>query len=100
MRFRIDKDLVKDKFLSSIKTYDSNAIVQKEMAVKLIDSVIENLGTKFNHVLEIGSGTGLLTQEIVDKIEFRKLITNDLASDYNGIIRSIVSNLNIDYKYI
>jgi len=100
MRFRIDKDLVKDKFLSSIETYDSNAVVQKEMAIKLLDFVIEHCGNKFNHVLEIGSGTGLLTQEIVDKVDFRKLITNDLASDYNGIIRSIVSNLNIDYKYI
>ena len=98
MRFRIDKNLVKDKFLNSIETYDSNAIVQKEMAIKLLDFVIENSGSKFNHVLEIGSGTGLLTQEIVDKIEFRKLVTNDLASDYKGIIRSIV--LNIDYKYI
>jgi len=100
MRFRIDKDLVKDKFLASIETYDSNAVVQKEMAVKLLDFVIEYCGNKFNHILEIGSGTGLLTQEIVDKIDFKKLITNDLASDYNGIIRSIVSNLNIDYKYI
>lgn len=100
MRFQIDKNLVKDKFLSSIETYDSNAVVQKEMATKLLDFVIENSSNKFNNVLEIGSGTGLLTQEIVDKIEFRKLITNDLASDYSGIIRSIVSSLNIDYKYI
>ena len=44
MRFRIDKKLVKDKFLNSINTYDSNAIVQKEMAVKLLDFVITKSG--------------------------------------------------------
>ncbi len=100
MQFQIDKDLVKDKFLSSIKTYDNHAIIQKEMAENLLNYIIEYSGNKFNHILEIGSGTGLLTQEIVDKIDFKKLITNDLASDYKGIIRSIVSNLNVDYQYI
>jgi malonyl-ACP O-methyltransferase BioC len=100
MQFRIDKNLVKDKFLSSIKTYDNNAIIQKEMAKILLDIVIEKIGNNYNNVLEIGSGTGLLTQKIVDNIEFKKLITNDLSENYKGIIRGIVSNLNIDYKFI
>ena len=100
MRFQIDKNIIKKKFIDSIKTYDENATVQKKMAKELIDFVTNDSGTKFNHILEIGSGTGLLTKEIVDNIDFKKLITNDLSSDYKSIIRGIVSNLNIDYKFI
>lgn len=100
MRFQIDKNIIKNKFIDSIKTYDKNAIVQKKMAKELLDFVLQFSGNKFNHILEIGSGTGLLTKEIVDSIEFKKLITNDLSSDYKSIIRGIISNLNIDYKFI
>ena len=100
MRLRIDKQLVKDRFLNSVDTYDSNAIVQKKMAEELMRVLIEKSGNKFENILEIGSGTGLLTKEIVESLEFDKLVTNDFSADYNGIIKGIFTDFNFNYEFI
>jgi len=100
MQLKIDKKLVKERFLNSVDTYDSNAIVQKNMAQELIRVLIEKAGNKFDNILEIGSGTGLLTKEIVDALDFEKLVTNDFSSDYNGIIKGIFTDINFNYEFI
>ncbi len=100
MQLKIDKQLVKDKFLNSVDTYDNNAIVQKSMAKELIRVLIEKLGNNFDNILEIGSGTGLLTKEIVESLNFKKLITNDFSSDYEGIIKGIFTDINFNYEFI
>ncbi len=100
MRLKIDKQLVKDRFLNSVDTYDSNAIVQKNMAQELIRALTEKAGRNFDNILEIGSGTGLLTKEIVESLNFKKLVTNDFSSDYNGIIKGIFTDINFNYAFI
>ena len=100
MRLKIDKQLVKERFLNSVDTYDSNAIVQKNMAQELIRALIEKAGNNFDNILEIGSGTGLLTKEIVEALDFEKLVTNDFSSDYNGIIKGIFTDINFNYQFI
>lgn len=100
MQLKIDKQLVKDKFLKSINTYDKNAVVQKQMAKQLIKKLIEKAGSDFEHILEVGSGTGLLTREISEQLNFSKLVANDLTPDYEGIIKGIVSEYNFKYEYI
>ena len=63
----IDKSLVKKRFSKSLKTYDDNAIVQKQMAEKLVDFLPKK---EFNSVLEIGCATGLLTKQLKTKLSF------------------------------
>lgn len=100
MQLRIDKQLVKERFLNSVDTYNSNAIVQKKMAQKLVSVLKEKSGNKFDNIIEIGSGTGLLTKEIVEELEFDKLVTNDFSSDYNSIIKGIFTDINFKYEFI
>ena len=54
----MSKFLVKERFRKCLKTYDDNAIVQKIMAQNLVSELEQK---KYNKVLEIGCGTGILT---------------------------------------
>ena len=50
----INKNLVKFRFKKSIGTYDSSAVIQKEMASKLVEKILEYCGTNFHKVFEFG----------------------------------------------
>jgi malonyl-ACP O-methyltransferase BioC len=100
MRLQIDKKLVENKFLNSIETYNENAIIQKKMAEKLISNLAIKSGKFYDKILEIGSGTGLLTKEIIQHLEFTILRTNDFSADYEGIIKKIIAEHKFNYKFI
>lgn len=76
----INKSLVKKRFSKSFSTYDKNALIQKEMAKKLIDLTLKEK-KDFNKILEIGSATGILTKEIKMSFAYKKLYINDIASE-------------------
>lgn len=88
----INKELIKSRFGKNFSTYNDNAFVQKK--------VVENL-TKFvpfkmyGKVLEIGCGTGLLTQKL-DYLNAEKLFINDMCED----VKTIVKPQNLEYEFI
>ena len=63
----MNKELIKKRFKKGLKTYNKNAVVQKKMAENLIKLIDEN--TEVDSILEIGCGTGVLTDKIIKKIE-------------------------------
>lgn len=81
-------------FVKAKDTYRENAVVQGKMAEKLVHELILEFKSKcdsnrfctprFKNVFEIGSGTGLLTDEIVKNIDFDELFLNDLTENYTG----------------
>ena len=94
-------------FIKAKDTYRENAVIQSKMAKKLIQELklkcgfdrFDNSGGYSNsggscdfktpavkNVSEIGSGTGLLTDEIVKNINFDKLFLNDLTENFTGCI--------------
>ena len=85
----IDKSLVKKRFSKSLKTYDDNAIVQKQMAEKLIDFLPKK---EFKSVLEIGCATGLLTKQINSKISFSEFSANDIVVEAENYVKNIIPN--------
>lgn len=74
----IDKELVKNNFKKNFKSYDDNAFVQKEMAEQLIKLIPDN---NFSKVLEIGTGTGIFTRLLAEKISFKDFYANDIVSE-------------------
>ena len=75
-----DKALVKKRFGRCLKTYSDEAEIQRVMAEKLSGMIIRQR-TGFRRVLEIGAGTGLLTDLLDEKISWEHRIVNDLAGD-------------------
>lgn len=57
------KDGVSDAFTRSLETYNSNAVAQRSVALKLA-SLIENKAPLSGEIIEIGCGSGFLTKEL------------------------------------
>lgn len=85
------KGPVNQHFKDAKDTYRKNAIVQKRMAKKLMDEILNTAGDTFNDVLEIGAGTGFLTDETVKSIHYKHLFLNDITENFTG---------HIPYKYL
>ncbi|MBL4744999.1 MAG: malonyl-ACP O-methyltransferase BioC [Flavobacteriaceae bacterium] len=74
-----DKELVKRCFNKNFETYHEKAVVQQEIALKLTE-MLRALGAKsIQNVLEIGCGTGFLTQHMLTDIGVSHYYLNDLA---------------------
>lgn len=85
----VNKELIKQRFEKNLSTYTDNAVVQKPMASELIASLTTHVGgiaippytNNFNKILEIGCGTGTLTNEILTQLKFGELFVNDIVEN-------------------
>lgn len=89
---QINPKLIKTQFEKSLDTYNQNALVQKLMAEKLIEE-LSKIKKDFTNILELGSGAGLLTKELVKKINFQTYSANDLVEKSKNFVNDIIPNM-------
>ena len=92
----MDKDLIKKRFIKSLKTYDRNAIVQKQMASNIVNFLSGN--NKFAKVLELGCGTGILTGLLQSNFDISYYCANDIIEDcrqYVNVDEFICEDLDV-----
>lgn len=87
----MNKELIKIRFSNKLSTYSENAGIQRKMAEKLISYLKKNT---FDNILEIGCGTGLLTELAVEKLDFKTYTANDIVEDCQKFIKKINSDIN------
>lgn len=87
----IDKELVRQRFRRCLPTYDANASVQRQMADRLVRLIDACCGSEFTRVLEVGSGTGLLTRLIAGRLKVRDLWANDIVAECRLNMESVAS---------
>ena len=88
----VEKTLIARRFARSTLTYDRAAIVQRNMAEQLVTMIVEAGRTsQFNHVLELGCGTGLLTELLVQELAIKTLSLNDLVPDLISVAQGSVN---------
>ncbi len=82
----IDKTLIEERFSASQKSYNAEAVVQRQVAEKLVriltDYVQDCTLSKqqsFQRVFEIGCGSGLLTHKLLNTFVIEDYIANDIA---------------------
>lgn len=88
----INKELIKFRFKKSVETYDTSAVIQKEMAQRLIDETLSNCGKSFQKVFEFGVGTGFLSKNILKEIDFEEYYANDIIEESEFCIKNIINN--------
>lgn len=88
---QINPKSVKKHFEKSLDKYDENAIVQKFLAEKLTQDTAL-LKKEFGNILELGSGTGLLTKEVKKSLKFTSYTANDLSEKSKKYIDKILKN--------
>ena len=83
----MNKELIKKRFSRQLANYNANASIQQQMAEKLL----ENISTEhcYNSVLEIGCGTGLLTEIAVNNIQHKHYIALDIVAECQNYIKKI-----------
>ena len=89
----IDTKHIKKQFEKSMKEYDKNATVQDLMASKMIIELVKTVNT-FENVLELGSGTGLLTKRVVNNLKFKNYYANDIVPKSKNYIEKLIPNVN------
>lgn len=82
----MNKDLIKTRFTKSLSTYDENARIQKKMAERLVTFLDSN---SYPDILEIGCGTGLLTELLTNRIQFKTYTAIDIVKDCDSYIKKI-----------
>jgi malonyl-CoA O-methyltransferase len=75
------KSLVADSFGQQARSYNEHAIVQRKAANYLVNLVEDMLPELPEPYLEIGAGTGFLTQPLIDKLSSGTYIISDISEE-------------------
>ena len=97
----IDKQLIIQRFTKSLKTYNKEAVIQKNIINRLVRDIKDlNLDNKVSKVLEIGCGTGLLTNNLIELFNPNYLLLNDICEGVKNYYNKILFekfNINVDF---
>ncbi|WP_209367492.1 malonyl-ACP O-methyltransferase BioC [Priestia megaterium] len=93
----INKQLLKKRFNNHAKTYDAYADVQKSMANQLIDQLSTNFFNQEIAILEIGCGTGYLTQLLSEKFPKAAITAVDLSSGMMELAKKKVTEDRVSF---
>lgn len=74
---RVDKAKVRQSFAAAANSYDAAAALQRQVALRLIEQF--PLQTQAGVVLDVGCGTGFLTQQLVINPSIQTLFAVDMA---------------------
>ena len=90
VRIVMKKELIKQRFSKNLNTYQENALIQKNMAEKLIQLLPER---KFDNILELGCGTGFLTKLASEKINYKSYTAIDIVQECKPFIKKLDKNI-------
>ncbi len=85
------------RFARAYAGYRQQAVVQAMMAERLVDELVNMGGHHFDQVLEIGCGSGLLSDCFAKRCTAKRLILNDL---YDDIMHNPKHLDTADYHYL
>lgn len=93
----MNKELIRKRFTKNLKTYNENANIQKQMAEKLISYLPSKY---YDKILEIGCGTGILTDIAAKNLNFRTYTANDIVPECEYYIIGINKSINFEQSDI
>lgn len=73
----IDKNKVKQSFASAVDSYDEMAYLQRKVGLQLFQQISEE--SDYGLVVDVGCGTGFLTQQLIDLALVKQVLAIDIA---------------------
>ncbi|MDG5798797.1 malonyl-ACP O-methyltransferase BioC [Marinilabiliaceae bacterium ANBcel2] len=95
MKNLIDKSIVKRRFNKSLTEYHQQAAVQKDIALFLASKISSLYMPPSSRLMEIGCGSGFLTEKIVKHISFQKMWCNDITSYSRQVIECLAKRYSV-----
>ena len=92
----IDKTLVKKRFSRNLKTYKDNSIVQSKMADRLVGMI----NCQPEKILELGCGSGLLTDKLVREFSAKDYCALDIVEECRNYIGKISPDIRFYHSDI
>jgi malonyl-CoA O-methyltransferase len=92
----IDKVQVARRFNRAASTYDQHAVIQKQMAQRLLQH-LPRCKQPFRRICEIGCGTGYLTKLLLQRYPQAELVAIDLAAQMVEKAKTSVRSSNVDW---
>jgi malonyl-ACP O-methyltransferase BioC len=89
MNIAIDKEKVKRRFGRCISSYNDEARVQKSIVKNLVREIVNLEKTTYHKVLEIGCGTGFLTNQLLQNFRPDYYAINDIVETVQAEIEKI-----------
>lgn len=86
---QIDNKHIKKQFEKSMQDYDQNATVQILMALKMVFELTK-ISNTFENILELGSGTGILTKRLASELDFKNYFANDLVEKSKNYVQNFI----------
>ena len=86
---QIDNKHIKKQFEKSMQDYDQNATVQMLMAMKMVFELTK-ISKTFENILELGSGTGVLTKQLARELNFKNYLANDLVEKSKSYVQKFI----------
>ncbi len=90
MNYTVDKKIMSERFRRSAETYHKEAFVQRQIAQHLCE-LVRPYVPKPVSLLEIGCGTGFLTQEIMQHLPICSALLNDINPEMEPFIHRFLS---------
>jgi len=96
-----DKTIIQKRFSKKLSSYHQEAVVQKDIAKKLAEAFIDIRPPRLTKALEIGCGSGFLTQEILLRTSIDELFLNDIANSAQIETEKTLTKLKAtNYRFI
>ena len=92
----IDKEKLKRRFSRNARQYDKYAKVQKKMGDVLIEK-IKSTKTQYKNILEIGCGTGYVTEILLEHFENSNITAIDIAPGMIDHVKSKISDKRVNF---
>lgn len=102
MSREIDKSLIIRRFSRAIGSYDSSATIQRKIAEGLVfelQKIYAGGGTEApQRVLEVGCGTGLLSQLLFREFRSKSLLLNDLCPEMRAPLSELLEHTGVKFR--
>ncbi len=96
MRPLINKQLVRDRFCRTLRSYSSQAVVQKAMARELAEIICQQEPARsFERVLEVGTGSGALMAELLSRCKVDTYYANDLVAESRISLQEVLDRFTV-----